>query len=124
MRFTSKLGNFDFDDSTPLSLAKLVRDTVTAQWFNPSPGSQRLKNEDDCYQMIRGHSSQILADVGFDLEILVPKPKNRSSEAAYARVGEGLQRMNEDFSTFREAVIFATNEIRKGLGFAELLFKS
>lgn len=65
----NKLGTFIFDQATPLSLAKLVRDTVTGQWFSPRPGSFRLRNEMDCVVYIRDQASDVIAYIPFSVEI-------------------------------------------------------
>lgn len=67
-KFTCALGTFTFSRRTSLAVAKLVRDTVMGQFFNPKPGEPKLKTEVDCQEFIRNHPSHTIANVGFDLE--------------------------------------------------------
>lgn len=73
LTFTSKLGRFTFDANVPLSLAKLLRDSVTGQFFNPRTNEPRLHTEEDCQDYARNHLSKTLGEVPFDLEINIVK---------------------------------------------------
>lgn len=70
MRIQTKLGYFYFDNSVPDSHAKLIADTVTAQWFNPKPTEPRLKTKLDCQNFVLDRCSDRLAIHEFDLTIL------------------------------------------------------
>lgn len=65
MILTSSLGRFEFDDHTLLAHAKLIRDSVVGQWFNPKPGNQRLHTLTDIEEFVRAHSSTIIAGIKF-----------------------------------------------------------
>lgn len=47
MTFTTKLGRFVFDERIPLSIAKLIRDTLVGQRLNPQADNTRLRSEQD-----------------------------------------------------------------------------
>ena len=66
---TSKIGKFTFDEDTSLSIAKLVRDTVTGQWLSPKDREPELYCIEDAYTFIGQHQSDIVNRVQFELEL-------------------------------------------------------
>lgn len=62
---TSKLGRFIFDRSVKLSHAKIVRDTITAQFFDPDPKRIMIDTEEDAYKYMRHHPTAEFASVPF-----------------------------------------------------------
>lgn len=67
---TSKLGSFTFDKSVVLSRAKLIRDAVTGQFFNPVVPT-KIKTEDDAYDFVERHMGRDVEDIPFELHIKV-----------------------------------------------------
>lgn len=65
---TSKLGVFTFDSDVILAHAKIIRDAVTAQFFNPQNGI-KIRSEADAERFVQNHLGQTLAEIGFDVEI-------------------------------------------------------
>jgi len=71
MRYKNKLGIFTFPEGIPVSLVKLVANTVSGQYFFSKPGETVLHSEEDCYTFMRNHPSNVLVqEVPFTLEIL------------------------------------------------------
>lgn len=68
LTFTCNLGVFTFGSNVKLSLAKLLRDSVMARYFNPPSGQKRLKTEQDIYEFT-DTLSPALASIDFDLEL-------------------------------------------------------
>lgn len=68
---TSKMGSFEFDSSVVLSHAKLIRDAITTQFFNPQGGT-KIRTAEDVKRYIRGQLSEILSHIDFDV-IIQPK---------------------------------------------------
>lgn len=66
---TCKIGKFTFEEGTPLSLAKLVRDTVMGQMLAPKSRERIIDNEDDAYAFIRSSDSALISRVAFELEL-------------------------------------------------------
>jgi hypothetical protein len=66
---TSKLGRFTFRDDTLPSIAKLIRDSVTGQWFAPKEREPELHSKQDCYAYMGNCGCHALSAVTFDLEI-------------------------------------------------------
>ena len=66
---TSKLGYFIFDVGVNLSHAKLIRDTVTGEFFAPK-GGKRIKTKENAYSLMVNHPSNILSDIQFELVML------------------------------------------------------
>lgn len=66
---TSKLGTFVFDKNTILSKAKLIRDSITGQFFTPRPGEPRITTELSAQDYARNHLGQNICDIPFDLQI-------------------------------------------------------
>jgi len=69
MTFINKLGTFTFHEDIPLVLAKLIRDTITGQWFNPKPGEPLLTSVQSCYNYILSSDSRVLSVIPFKLTI-------------------------------------------------------
>jgi hypothetical protein len=70
MKFTSAIGNFFFDENVPISLAKLVRDTVVVTVRTPKTGDPRITDADSARAFIRNSNSQQLAKIDFDLVLI------------------------------------------------------
>jgi len=69
MTFINKLGTFTFNEDVSLTLAKLIRDIITGQWFNPKPGEPILTSVQSCYNYILSSDSRILSVIPFKLTI-------------------------------------------------------
>ena len=69
MRYSTKLGTFQFAEGTRKSVARLVVDTVLGQWYNPQPGEPKLKGAMDCQTFIKARSSNTLAGTQFTVRI-------------------------------------------------------
>ena len=69
MDYRNKLGMFIFDDDVQESHMKLVVQNVTGQYLNPKKGEPHLTDEESCYAYIRERCGNVLAGVGFELEI-------------------------------------------------------
>ena len=67
---TSAIGNFSFTRDIPMSLAKLVRDTVMAEYLNSKRGRGRMKTARDCQAFMHENASKTLAEVPFTLDLL------------------------------------------------------
>lgn len=65
---TNKLGTFRFDDNVQLSHAKLIRDSITGQYFAPRRNTVRLTDEDSCYEFA-ATLGYVLGPIEFELEI-------------------------------------------------------
>lgn len=65
---TSRLGRFTFDGKTKLSLAKVIRDAVTGQFFNPKPNEVAVTDEDSAGKFVRAMAGPA-SDIQFALEI-------------------------------------------------------
>lgn len=70
-KLTSKVGTFIFSKKTPLSVAKLVRDTVMGEVLGvQSPnGHSKIHSEADAQEFIKNAQSHILANVKFRFEM-------------------------------------------------------
>lgn len=64
---TSKVGNFVFDKRVRLSRAKMIRDAILGQYFNPKPNEPSIKTVDDAYSYARDHLSRELESIPFSL---------------------------------------------------------
>lgn len=69
MNYKNKLGVFTFDDDLQESHMKLIVQNVTGQYLNPKKGEPYLTDEESCYAFIRERCGNVLAGVGFELEI-------------------------------------------------------
>lgn len=65
--FTTRMGNFTFDKDILLSKAKLIRDSVVGQFFNPKPNEPRIRNEQDAHDYVRNHLGRDLEWIPFEL---------------------------------------------------------
>jgi len=72
LTFTCGLGVFTFDSNVKLSHAKLLRDTICGQFFNPKTNSKKLRTEEDIYEY-QETLTPLLADIDFDVEIRRPR---------------------------------------------------
>lgn len=68
LSFTCGLGVFTFDSNVKLSHAKLLRDTVIGQYYNPKTGSKRLKDERDIHDYVDS-LPELLSGISFGVEI-------------------------------------------------------
>lgn len=68
LTFTCSLGVFTFGSNVRLSHAKLLRDTISGQFFNPKTNSKKLRTEEDIYNY-QETLPPLLADIDFDVEI-------------------------------------------------------
>lgn len=69
MNYKNKLGTFVFDDDVLPTHMKLVVQNVTGQYLNPKKGEPELTDEESCYAFIRERCGNVLAGIGFELEI-------------------------------------------------------
>lgn len=69
MIYRNKLGTFTFDDLTQESHMKLIVQNITGQYLNPKKDEPALTDEESCYAFIRDQCGNVLARVGFELEI-------------------------------------------------------
>ena len=69
MNYRNKLGTFTFDDCVQDSHMKLIVQNVTGQYLTPKKGEPELTDEQSCYDFIMERCGNVLAGVGFDLEI-------------------------------------------------------
>lgn len=70
---TSSFGNFTFARSVKYSMAKLFRDTVTGQYFNPRPGERKIRCEDDAHQYVMEDGANGIK--GLECEIMMEPRK-------------------------------------------------
>lgn len=68
MTLTCKLGRFTLSKKVPLSHAKLLRDSVMGQFFNPQ-GGHRIVDEASAQDYAYEHLGRDLAKIPFSLEI-------------------------------------------------------
>lgn len=66
---TSKIGKFSFAEGTPISLAKMVRDSITGQWLAPKDRELELYCVDDAYLFIGRYESRAVNTVEFSMEL-------------------------------------------------------
>lgn len=71
MDYRNALGTFTFDDNVQDSHMKLIVQNVTGQYLNPKKGEPELTDEESCYEFIRERCGNVLAGVGFELDINV-----------------------------------------------------
>lgn len=77
--FTTRMGVFTFDSGVNLGHAKRLRDEVMGQFFNPKPGTFRIRNEKDAEMYIRDHKNSCISGIPFDL-VMVGSRKSRGLE--------------------------------------------
>jgi hypothetical protein len=65
MVFTTTVGRFTFDDETPLSHAKVIRDAVIGGVLSPPEGTRRLRSPQEAYDYVRDAFGHVLSDVKF-----------------------------------------------------------
>lgn len=64
-RITSPIGDFIFASGTPLSHAKLVRNTVQGQILDPKPGSPKLVESAQIRRWIRDQFAKSMGNIKF-----------------------------------------------------------
>lgn len=64
---TTKLGHFTFDSHVVLSKAKLIRDSVTGQYFNPKSDEPKIKTVDDAFDFVGHHIAGDLKYIPFEV---------------------------------------------------------
>lgn len=67
--FRSKMGSFVFDKGVPLVSAKLIRDSVTGQYFKPLPGEPRIKTAEDAEAYVRNNLPKSLCDIPVEIQV-------------------------------------------------------
>ena len=67
MVFTSAVGRFQFDEETPISQCKIVRDAVVGAVLAPQEGTRRIHTEQEAYDFVRDAFGHVLSDVKFSL---------------------------------------------------------
>jgi hypothetical protein len=126
MIYRNKLGTFSFDDDVQESHMKLIVQNVTGQYLNARPGEPRLTDEESCYEFIRERCGNVLAGVGFDLEIahdvrvwtkeqLVAK-KIRDFDAKIQQVATGLKSVAENMREAAEKIHLQESVVRPSFG--------
>lgn len=83
---TSKLGTFTFDKRTFLSHAKLIRDSITAQFFSRKPDGPAIRTEEDAHLYVHQLGREI-ETIPFDLDIH-PEARNLRMQAELAQERE------------------------------------
>lgn len=66
---TSKLGTFYFNRNTILSKAKLIRDSITGQFFHPRPNEPKVVDEKTAQFYALHQLDRNLAEIQFDLDM-------------------------------------------------------
>jgi len=69
MNYRNKLGTFTFDDDVQEAHMKLIVQNVTGQYLSPKKGEPDLTDEESCYEFIRERCGNVLAGIGFEIEI-------------------------------------------------------
>lgn len=64
---TTKLGHFTFDSHVVLSKAKLIRDSITGQYFNPKSDEPKIKTVDDALEFVSHHIAGDLKYIPFEV---------------------------------------------------------
>jgi hypothetical protein len=67
MVFTSSVGRFEFNEETPISQCKIIRDAVIGAVLAPQEGTRRVKTEQEAYDFVRDAFGNVLSDVKFSL---------------------------------------------------------
>jgi hypothetical protein len=65
MVFTTAVGRFTFDEGTPMSHCKIVRDAVIGGVLSPPEGTRKLKTPQEAYDYVRDAFGHVLSDVTF-----------------------------------------------------------
>lgn len=66
---TSKMGTFTFDRRVVISKAKLIRDSITGQFFNPKSDERSIKRASDIEPYVRAHLSKQLNEIWFEVTL-------------------------------------------------------
>jgi hypothetical protein len=69
---TSRFGQFTFDKTVILSHAKLIRDTVTGQFFHPKDGEPKMRTVEEALMYVANYCGK-LGDIPFTLTISIKK---------------------------------------------------
>ena len=64
---TSKLGSFIFDSDVVLSRAKLIRDTITGQYFSQKPGLPKFQTATELDRYLQYYLSKNLFAIDFEI---------------------------------------------------------
>lgn len=105
---TSKIGKFYFPKGTPLSHAKLVRDTVTGQWLSPRDREMELYSVEDAYKFMAAAQSAVLSGIEFELELY---PEYEIASALYktgnatSHFGDAFKHLTRNLTTAEKAVL-------------------
>lgn len=67
MILTSAVGRFAFADDTPVSHAKMIRDSVVGAVLSPPEGMKKIRTEEEAYGYIRDEFGHVLSNVSFSL---------------------------------------------------------
>ena len=66
---TCKMGKFTFDKGVSLSTAKLIRDSVMAQYFSPKGDMLKIKGPQDAHALVKNTFGSDWADIPFTVVI-------------------------------------------------------
>lgn len=69
MTFVTPVGRFVFLKTTPLSQAKLIRDSVVGELFIPKSGV-KLRNSQDIYSFVKERLGHILGGIWFEYSVV------------------------------------------------------
>lgn len=64
---TNQLAHFVFDSHVVLSKAKLIRDSITGQYYNPSGDGPKIKTVDGAVGFVQHHIAGNLGDIPFEV---------------------------------------------------------
>lgn len=121
---TCKVGKFTFPDGTPLSLAKLVRDTVMGQMLNPKQRELPVHTEAEAYELIRRSESTTLRETVFGFELTEELSHANFRRALHklatqARVTyQAMEDFAHAFDMATDPVVTAVRIFRKKNGYA------
>jgi hypothetical protein len=63
----NQLGKFEFASHVKLSKAKLIRDSITAQFYNPKTDEPRIKTVEDAVDFVAHHIAGDLKHIPFNV---------------------------------------------------------
>lgn len=66
---TSKMGSFIFNDPVILSHAKLIRDSITGQFFSPAPNEPKIGTADEAKRYAKHHIEGKISEIPFEVVI-------------------------------------------------------
>lgn len=116
---TCAIGKFTFEPDTSLSLAKLVRDSITAQLLAPKPREIRINSVEDAHNFVRAMDSDLVSRIGFDLELnefakdQILYLRVRDFAASSRLTGRVLKELAKSFELTLPEVMALLNKVRR-----------